>query len=66
MVQYPWVSMSSVASIVPIGPVRAAAMACAPSSMLGWAAPWGPSVAKFCATKPLSPVFIRYTAHGTA
>ena len=36
--------MSLVASIVPNGPVRAAAMACALSSMLGWAAPWGPSV----------------------
>ena len=40
--------MSLVASIVPIGPVRSAAMACAASSMLGSAVAPAPPVAKFC------------------
>jgi len=56
--------MSFVASIVPIGPVRSAAMACAASSMLGSVGPL-PPVENFCATNALSPVLRRYTAQGT-
>ena len=59
MVQYPWVSMSSVASMVPDGPVRSAANWWAASSMLGVAAPDGPSEEKLALTKATSPVFIR-------
>ncbi len=54
--------MSFVASIVPMGPVLSAAMACAASSMLGVALP---AEAKFCSTKDVSPVLSRYTAQGT-
>ena len=43
--------MSFVASIVPVGPVRSAAIACALASMLGcWVGPAGPLVAKLSLT----------------
>ena len=46
-----WCRCRSVMPMIPPGPVRSVAMAWAVSSMLGWAAPAGPSEAKFAFTK---------------
>ena len=60
MVQKPLASMSGVFSMIPPGPVRAAAMARALSWMLGCnVAPSGPGVVQLALTAARSPVFCR-------